>query len=249
MKNFLLLSTALVALSFGSAQAQVNSTSNATSVSGSQSGASSRAAANSGASTNQQNINFNSPGDTRSTNTNNNNTNSTSRSQEGVNYSGGTTNSTYVTGDQTIRTAPTVYAPPVSGGNPCTLAVSGGVSVIGWGAAAGGTFVDQDCARRQQIAMIHNAGYAGAAKELMCEDKAAYFAFRTAGTPCAYRPAFEGTPVASPQPVQPIAPVAAPTPVQPIAPTIAPRVAGPLPSAQTLRRCRGANDQGPCFSG
>lgn len=113
----------------------------------------------------------------------------------------------YSQSDVTVRTTPTVYAPPVSGGNPCTLAVSGGVSVIGWGAAAGGTFVDEDCANRQKIAMIHNAGYAGAAKELMCNDKATYFAFRSTGQPCQPRPAFDGpgAPVAQPQP-QPLAP-------------------------------------------
>lgn len=216
-----LLYAGLVSCALGLAAApsfaQVNSTSNATSVSGSASGASSRAAANSGASTNQQNINFNSPGDTRSTNTNNNNV--TSRSQEGVNYSGGTSNTTHVTGDQTIRTAPTVYAPPVSGGNPCSLGVSAGASFLGWGAAAGGSYVDQDCANRQKIAMIHNAGYAGAAKELMCNDRDAYFAFRTAGQPCAFRAAFEGG-----APAQPVAPpvVVAPQPT-PITPTIAPR--------------------------
>ena len=116
----------------------------------------------------------------------------------------------YSQSDITVRTTPTVYAPPVSGGNPCTLAVSGGVSVIGWGAAAGGTFVDEDCATRQKIAMIHNAGYAGAAKELMCNDKATYLAFRSSGQPCQPRPAFDGpgapaTPIVQQQPT-PLAP-------------------------------------------
>jgi len=129
----------------------------------------------------------------------------------GTNGGGGSgpsnNNPFYSQSDITVRTTPTVYAPPVSGGNPCTLAVSGGVSVIGWGAAAGGTFVDEDCANRQKIAMIHNAGYAGAAKELMCNDKATYMAFRSSGQPCQPRAAFDGpgAPVAQPQPV-PLAP-------------------------------------------
>jgi hypothetical protein len=144
--------------------------------------------------------------------------NTTSNNTTNERVSGGT-NSTlntsgYTTQDVTLRTTPTVYAPPVSGGNPCTLAVSGGVSVIGWGAAAGGTFVDQDCANRQKIAMIHNAGYAGAAKELMCDDKPTYMAFRTAGQPCAFRAAFEPQ-GAAPQPMPPMAPpVVTPAPVQ-----------------------------------
>jgi hypothetical protein len=115
----------------------------------------------------------------------------------------------YSQSDITVRTTPTVYAPPVSGGNPCTLAVSGGVSVIGWGAAAGGTFVDQDCADRQKIAMIHNAGYAKAAQELMCNDKATYLAFRGTTTPCNPRPQFDG-----PAPAQPIV-QQQPTPLAP----------------------------------
>lgn len=104
----------------------------------------------------------------------------------------------YSQSDVTVRTTPTVYAPPVSGGNPCTLAVSGGVSVIGWGAAAGGTFVDQDCADRQAIAMVHNAGYAPEAREMMCNNKAFYMAARTVGKPCAARPQFDGP--GAPQP-------------------------------------------------
>jgi hypothetical protein len=124
----------------------------------------------------------------------------------------------YGQSDITVRTTPTVYAPPVSGGNPCTLAVSGGVSVIGWGAAAGGTFVDEDCATRQKIAMIHNAGYAGAAKELMCNDKATYFAFRSSGQPCQPRPQFDGTPAPGPVAATP-QPIMRTTTAQPFQPT------------------------------
>jgi hypothetical protein len=125
---------------------------------------------------------------------------------------GGSTGQPYYgQSDITVRTTPTVYAPPVSGGNPCTLAVSGGVSVIGWGAAAGGTFVDEDCANRQKIAMIHNAGYAQAARELMCNDRATYLAFRGTQTPCNPRPQFDGPgpaqPIAQPQPQQLAPPV------------------------------------------
>jgi hypothetical protein len=135
--------------------------------------------------------------------------NGTNGGSVGGGSGGGNNPPFYGQSDITVRTTPTVYAPPVSGGNPCTLAVSGGVSVIGWGAAAGGTFVDEDCATRQKIAMIHNAGYAGAAKELMCNDKATYFAFRSSGQPCQPRPQFDGPvnpqPMVQQQPV-PLAP-------------------------------------------
>lgn len=149
---------------------------------------------------------------------------------QGVNYTGGTNSyeTSRQTGDVTIRTTPQVYAPPVSGGNPCTLAVSGGVSVIGWGAAAGGTFVDQDCAMRQKIAMVHNAGYAGVAFEMMCNDRDTYNAAKTAGKPCAVRPQFEAPGVA-PQPMV----QQAPTPV--VTPPPAPVVAKVYPRCNPAR--------------
>jgi hypothetical protein len=153
-------------------------------------------------------------------------------------YTNNTNNSGFTSSDVTVRTTPTVYAPPVSGGNPCTLAVSGGVSVIGWGAAAGGTFVDEDCANRQKIAMIHNAGYAQAARELMCNDKATYMAFRGTATPCQPRAQFDGVPPMAAVQTAPVVvtPAAPPPPIQ--------RTTSTPP-----RRCTGPNDQGPCVQG
>jgi len=174
--------------------------------------------------------------------------NGTNPGQNGTTDPGGRPYGTWNGGDVTVRSAPTVYAPPVSGGNPCTLAVSGGVSVIGWGAAAGGTFVDSDCAMRQKIAMIHNAGYQAAAKELMCQDRDTYFAFRTAGQPCAYRANFEGgaAPVAQAPTAQPLQPTALPP-----APAPAASPPPPAPVAQrVLVRCnpaKGIVDN--CYSG
>jgi len=237
MLKSLLTSVAVAALMIGSASAQntssnsnnANSTSTSGAVSGSTSGAT---AATNG---NQQNINFNTPGQTSSTNNNNN----TTRSNDSVTYGGGTSNSTWSGGDQTIRNAPTVYAPPVSGGNPCTLAVSGGASFLGWGAAAGGTFVDSDCAMRQKIAMIHNAGYGQAARELMCNDRDTYNAFKTAGQPCAFRANFE------PQGAQP---TPTPIPVTPPVTVPAPQVQRVIPGPQNLPRCsRTVTDN--CYSG
>jgi hypothetical protein len=219
MKTILLSTVAVLLLGGGAAMAQTavgagTADSNSTSTSSSSSGASNQG--------NRQAITFNSTGSTVGSSSDP--------------YSG--TSRVIYSGDQTIRTAPTVYAPPVSGGNPCTLAVSGGASFLGWGAAAGGTFVDQDCADRQKIAMIWNAGYKSAAKELMCRDRATYEAFRTAGEPCAIRPEYEPKTVAAP------APVAAP---QPMVQT------QPMPAAvpqQPVPRCnprRGINDN--CYSG
>ena len=163
----------------------------------------------------------------------------TDRLAGGTSNSNQNTNSGYTSSDNIVRTTPTVYAPPVSGGNPCTLAVSGGVSVIGWGAAAGGTFVDEDCANRQKIAMIHNAGYAQAARELMCNDKATYYAFRGTATPCAPRPQFDGA--AAPAPVPMVQ--QAPTPV-----VYTPPPSAVIKNASNLPRCsRTITDN--CYAG
>lgn len=194
---------------------RANSQSNSGAVSGSSSGAT---AATNG---NTQGITFNNP------------------TPSNTNYSNGT-----ISGDQTIRNAPTVYAPPVSGGNPCTLAISGGASFLGWGAAAGGTFVDEDCANRQKIAMIHNAGYAAIAFELMCNDRATYNAVKAAVNQpgvrqCAFRSQFEPSGAAPVQ--QPaVVPVSAPTPV--------PVVQRVIPGPTNLPRCTGAVRDN-CYSG
>jgi len=220
IKYGFLVGTAVVALLAGMTQAEAQT---ANSSSGSASGASSDSRSSSGAAAiSRGGAASNQTGVSTQTGATVNQTYNTG-GQSGVNYTGGTNSyaTERSTGDVTIRTTPQVYAPPVSGGNPCTLAVSGGVSVIGWGAAAGGTFVDQDCAMRQKIAMIHNAGYKGAAKELMCEDKGTYMAFKTAGEPCAYRAGYEpqgappmatqqpGPVVVTPRPQPVVAPMAA----------------------------------------
>lgn len=224
-----------------------SSTSSSGSVSGSRSGASTTSGTSGNAQRSQQRVNATTnipitlntvdPAGANGTNGTNG-----GGSGGGSNTPGGSTGAPfYGQSDVTIRTTPTVYAPPVSGGNPCTLAVSGGVSVIGWGAAAGGTFVDSDCADRQKIAMIHNAGYQQAARELMCNDKATYLAFRGTTTPCAPRPQFDGPPVAGgPPPV-----VSQPVPLPSAMPVT--RVSTPV-DPRSLPRCtRTVTDN--CYQG
>ena len=219
MKNLkygFLVGTAIVALLAGMSQSEAQT---ANSSSGSASGSSSDSRSSSGAAAvSRGGAASNQTGVSTQTGATVNQTYNTG-GQSGVNYTGGTNSyaTERSTGDVTIRTTPQVYAPPVSGGNPCTLAVSGGVSVIGWGAAAGGTFVDEACATRQKIAMIHNAGYRGAAKELMCDDRATYQAFKSSGEPCGFRAAFEpaGVPPMATQQPGPV--VVTPRPVAPMA--------------------------------
>jgi len=229
---------ALMAANEGKAQT-ANSNANA----GAQSSAGSQSGSNSGAAAIVSTVNnTNVPANTTNTSTVRSNTASTGA------FSNQNVNSGYTSSDNIVRTTPTVYAPPVSGGNPCTLAVSGGVSVIGWGASAGGTFVDTDCANRQKIAMVHNAGYKLVAKELMCNDQATYNAFKSSGEgPCAFRANFEPQ-GAAPQPM----PTQLAPPVVTYTAPPAPMVQAPNPALmdpKRLPRCKGPNDQSSCYSG
>jgi hypothetical protein len=227
--SFAALAVTALALQSLPAKAQTSTSgSTSTSASGSTSSSTSGSSTTSGTSGNRQNQN------TRQNAITNNSTSvpitfngagaadppGATNAANGSSTPGGSTGQPfYGQSDVTVRTTPTVYAPPVSGGNPCTLAVSGGVSVIGWGAAAGGTFVDQDCADRQKIAMIHNAGYAKAARELMCNDKATYLAFRGTETPCNPRPQFDGPAQPTPMVQQQPTPITRTTSAQPFQPS------------------------------
>ena len=227
-----------------------NSNSNSTSGAASQSGSASSARSTTGPST-SSNRSSQTQGVASTTNTGvtlnqtsntpgNTSANNTDRLAGGTNNSN--TQSGYTSSDNIVRTTPTVYAPPVSGGNPCTLAVSGGVSVIGWGAAAGGTFVDQDCANRQKIAMVWNSGLKDIAFELMCNDRDTYNAAKAvaSGPRCAYRQQFEA-PGAAAQP-QPMV-QQAPTPV-----VYTPPPSQVIKNASNLPRCsRTITDN--CYSG
>ncbi len=48
-------------------------------------------------------------------------------------------------GTATLKTAPPVSAPSMGSGHPCGLSMSGGISIIGGGASAGSTYVDEAC--------------------------------------------------------------------------------------------------------
>jgi len=127
----------------------------------------------------------------------------------GSNASWTTTSNVQNPNDITIRSAPQVFAPSVSGGNPCTVGASVGASFIGVGGALGGTWVDEDCAKRQDAALLHNTGYKDAAREIQCDKRAIYDAMKRAGTPCVFRAAWE--PPGTPPTAQPLpSPVTAP---------------------------------------
>lgn len=87
-------------------------------------------------------------------------------------------------GGYTVRNTPEVIPPSVVGGNPCAIGASGGMAVAGFGIAAGGTWADRSCERRQQAALLFNMGESKVALELMCQDDHVRDAMKLSGKPC-----------------------------------------------------------------
>jgi hypothetical protein len=83
-----------------------------------------------------------------------------------------------------VRNTPEVIAPSIVGGNPCAVGASGGLSLPGFGLAAGATWADKACERRQQAALLFNMGEQKVAVELMCQDENVRSAMRLGGKPC-----------------------------------------------------------------
>ena len=99
---------------------------------------------------------------------------STGKSEQYIGYGGG----------YTVRNTPEVIAPSIVGGNPCAVGASGGLSLPGFGLAAGATWADKACERRQQAALLFNMGEQKVAVELMCQDDNVRSAMRLGGKPC-----------------------------------------------------------------
>jgi hypothetical protein len=118
--------------------------------------------------------------------------------------------------NQNIKAPPQIYVPNIVTGNACALGASAGASWMGAGFAVGGSWESMQCERRQQAALLHNAGYKEASRELMCDQREVYEAMKRAGTPCLQRPDWEPKgAVVQAAPVQ-VAPQPAPV-VQPVA--------------------------------
>ena len=110
------------------------------------------------------------------------------------NYTGGQTNSTTNTTQNTTNSnqetaVNPAQAPAMSvygtGGDSCSLVISGGISVMGLSFSGGGyVALDEACELRKKSKLLNKLGMKVAAISLMCQDDAVFDAMMNAGTPC-----------------------------------------------------------------
>jgi hypothetical protein len=134
MKALILIAALIAAPAFADVSASAGSQSGAAALSGSSSIASSNPIAGASAISsagNAQNITFN----------------SSVPQQQTIEHTG--TSTVEHTGTSTIKTVPMVYAPPMGVTAPCRVAIAGGVSVVGFGMAGGGSVSDAPCNLRE----------------------------------------------------------------------------------------------------
>jgi hypothetical protein len=137
----------------------------------------------------------------------------------GTSGASGTTDPTLrYAGQYTVKTAPAFAAPSLYGGtNPCTVGISGGVSVTGFGFGLGGQWSDRGCERRNSAVILFQANLPNVATALLCQDADIREAFRAAQRPCPQDQRPEATAAVEQRPPAPtpvVTPVAAVTPVQ-----------------------------------
>jgi hypothetical protein len=97
----------------------------------------------------------------------------TQGNQQNINFNNPGAVDEHLHGTTTVRTAPTVYAPSFGTSSPCSLALSGGVSVVGFGGTFGKAYSDSECNRRETARVLFQLGHADAAAKVMCNDKEA----------------------------------------------------------------------------
>lgn len=110
-----------------------------------------------------------------------------------------------VGGTYTVRNTPDVSAPWIAGGNPCSVGVSGGLALPGFGIVGGGSWGDKECERRQSAALLHNMGERNAAIEVMCGNGEVQAAMARVGQPCVKDRPTVATQVAAPMVVPAVA--------------------------------------------
>jgi len=70
--------------------------------------------------------------------------------------------------NDSLRTVATVYAPPIGVTAPCFIGLSGGVTVMGFGASLGGSMEDKGCTLRETSRLLFGIGQTQAAAKVMC---------------------------------------------------------------------------------
>jgi hypothetical protein len=69
-----------------------------------------------------------------------------------------------------LRTVATVYAPPIGVTAPCYIGLSGGITVMGFGASLGGSMEDKGCTLRETSRLLFGIGQTQAAAKVMCNN-------------------------------------------------------------------------------
>jgi hypothetical protein len=79
----------------------------------------------------------------------------------------------------------TAYAPSIAPTANCALAVSGGVSVIGFSGSFGKAYIDENCAALEQVRMVKTVlGDTATAEAMLCQNKSYAKARKSAGRAC-----------------------------------------------------------------
>lgn len=73
-------------------------------------------------------------------------------------------------GSLRIRTTPDVFAPAIGVSAPCQTALSGGVSVMGFGGSLGGSKEDTGCTMRETARVLSEMGQTAAGLRVMCNN-------------------------------------------------------------------------------
>ena len=99
-------------------------------------------------------------------------------------YTTTTTTPNNSTNQKTAVNPSNAPAMSVYGQDSCVIALSGGITVIGFSGSFGSYIRDDECERRKSVAVLNKLGMKVAAISLMCQDENVWQAMMDAGTPC-----------------------------------------------------------------
>jgi hypothetical protein len=168
---------------------------------------------------NDQNISFNSPGDT------------TSR----IFQSGHVGQSLEYSGSYKVKNVPSVGGPNLTTSNDtCMGSSSGSANAAGWGVSIGTTWTDANCKMLKNSRELWNMGMKAASLALLCGDKDNAAALEMTGTKCPQNMTAEERRAAFSQVSQAPAPQAAPLAQAPVVPVTQAPVAQQAPKTESV---------------